>query len=836
MTPALRLAAPCLALMIAAAGVPAAGAESGSAATVPPGPHLARIALSATVPIERVLAAGLDVIELRRGIEARVLLWPGDDERVATLGLRAELLDPDPGATLARRSATDRLAHPLPARPARVVGGNVLPPFGSGSMGGYWTLSEVKLKLDDLVASDAQDLVADQLDTLGYSVQGRPIWGLRIGRTVAPPDLRPVVFMNALTHAREPEGMQTLFHFVDDLIAKYGVDPLATSLLDQRVLYIVPVVNPDGYQINVNTYVTSGGTSFGMWRKNARDNNTNGVVDSQDGVDINRNYGFQWNYDNIGSSGLISAETYRGPAKFSEPETRAQRDIFVALRPRTGLSFHTFSDLMLFPWGYTTTRALDDDAFKEWTDAASYNDGYQTGQSTNVLYSVNGEFNDWTYGDTLLKPRAFTWTPEIGNPDDDFYPPPSRILPLAEENLRRCYVVTALAGAYVRIERAAFAEGPLDIGALEHLSVRARNLGLADAGPLLQATLVSKDPGVEVLSGPVSYPTISSRQSADALGGATFEVGTADTLTPGRPLRFEVDFSTPDGFFSRDSLEIPAGTPTVVYHDEAASLAPWTSLGGWGIAPGTADHPGPWFADSPGGNYAANTNRSLTLNAPLDLSAGVHAYAYFGSRWDIETGYDAAMLEASLDGVTWSELAGHSTSLGIPGQPAGQPIYQGTRHRWAAERVDLSPFSGPSATSVRFRARLTSDSGNEFDGFNFDSLVIVTFDPAAQPAPVAVPGGARAARFAITGPIPNPARSSATFTLELPAAGKVGLEILDLAGRRVRTLAGGPLPSGRFVRGWDLCDEAGRRAAPGLYFARLVSGTLVTARRFAVVR
>ncbi len=95
-----------------------------------------------------------------------------------------------------------------------------MPPFGSGSMGGYWTLDEIKMKLDDLVASDVNDVVADKIDTLGYSRQGRPIWGLRIGKSVVGPDTRPVVFYNALTHAREPEGMQALFYFVDDLLSQ----------------------------------------------------------------------------------------------------------------------------------------------------------------------------------------------------------------------------------------------------------------------------------------------------------------------------------------------------------------------------------------------------------------------------------------------------------------------------------------------------------------------------------------------------------------------------------------------------------------------------------------
>ena len=800
-------------------------------------PRLVRLALGPALSLERVLEAGLDVVEVRGGREVRVLEWPGDEARIAALGVTPELIDATPGATLARRTAAERVAHAGPAAPAQGSGVAVLPPFGSGSMGGYWTGAEIKMKLDQLVANDVNDVVADQLDTLGTSIQGRPIWGLKLGKRVTGVDSRPVVFYNALTHAREPEGMQALFYFVDDLLSKYGSDAFATSLLNNRVIYIVPLVNPDGYQINVNTYNNSGGTSFGFWRKNAHDNDGNLIINGQDGVDINRNFGFKWGNDNIGSSPTRSNETYRGTGAFSEPETRSQRDVIDSLKPRTGLSFHTYSDLMLFPWGYTSTAAPDSAAYQEWTDVASIGDGYQTGQSTRVLYAVNGEFNDWTYGDTLLKPRAFTWTPEVGNPNDDFYPPPSRIVPLAEENLRRCYVVAALAGAYVRIDRALFAEGPLDIGALEHLSVRARNLGLAPAGPGLQAMLISLDPGVEVFSGPVAYPDIATRQSADAISGATFTVGTADTLTPGRILRLEVDFSAPDGFFSRDTIEVPAGTPTLLISDDAASLSPWTSAGGWGIASGDAVHPTPYFADSPAGNYIANARDTLSLNSILDLSTGVHAYAMFQTRWDIETGYDAAWIEASLDGSAWTPLGGRGTAIGVPSsQPVGQPIYEGTRHLWSGERVDLSAFAGPSAHAVHLRLRLSSDPGGEFDGFNFDSLRLVTFDPSAQLAPVAVGGGALVSALALAPPAPNPALAGTRFTFLLPRASAVRLEILDLAGRRVRLLADGTLRAERYVRGWDLRDEAGRRVAPGIYLARLASPDGVRTRRLAVLQ
>ena len=87
---------------------------------------------------------------------------------------------------------------------------------------------------------------------------------------------------------------------------------------------------------------------------------------------------------------------------------------------------------------------------------------------------VNGEFNDWTYGETTIKPRAFTWTPEVGGPDDGFWPVPSRIVPIAVENLRHCYYVASIAGPYVRVERSNVIGGPLVAASSHWVTVRAR--------------------------------------------------------------------------------------------------------------------------------------------------------------------------------------------------------------------------------------------------------------------------------------------------------------------------------------------------------------------------
>ncbi|HKQ57881.1 MAG TPA: M14 family zinc carboxypeptidase [Candidatus Eisenbacteria bacterium] len=840
----------CLRIAALAVALTAASTAAGrvAAAELPAGdpaipPRLVEVSLGA-MPLETFLEAGLDVIEVRGASRVRILEWPGDEATLARLGLATTLIDADPGATAAARARAELAARPAP-QGRRVMSATgpdgsyriqILPPFGSGSMGGYWTLAEVKTKLDELVANDTQDLVAIKIDTLGTTVQGRPIWGLRIAKAVVGPDTRPVVFYNALTHAREPEGMQALFYFVDDLLGKYGTDPTATYLLENRVIYIVPVVNPDGYMRNQTTNPGGGG----LWRKNLRDNDASGTVTSSDGVDINRNYGFQWGFDNSGSSGSQGSATYRGPSAFSEAETQAQRNIVVALQPKTGLSFHTYGDLLLHPWGYTVGAPPDSNAFYEWEDDMTLGNGYTSGQGIRVLYSVNGEFNDWTYGDTGLKPRAYTWTPEIGGPNDGFWPAPSRIVPLAEENLRVAYYAASIAGPFVRVERSSVLNGPLTAASSHWVAVRARNKGITgSAGPGLIGTMSSLSAGASVVSGPVAYPTLGSMASADASDGAMFLVAVDDTVTAGRLLRLRMDFSAPGGFFSRDTVELVCGVPTVLATESASgTLAAWTVIGGWGIVSNDPVHPSRYVADSPSGTYAgSDTTNMLTRNGTLNLSSGVHAYAFYDARWQFESDFDCGVLEASLNGTTWLPVRATGSSLGRSGgvQPVGQPVYDGARYLWREERADLSPFTGPAATAVRLRFRIRSDGGSELDGLNFDSLRVMVYDPAQQPSPVAVGDGDRPVFLALAPPAPNPVRDAALFSFSLPASGEVRLELFDLMGRHVRTLAAASLPAGRYVRGWDGRDEAGRPTPAGVYLARLSGAAGTVSRRFVVL-
>ncbi len=855
-------AAGTMAVALAAAPIPAHATSTmafAPAATAPPldptalqaQPQLLEITLTEPLEVGALLRQGLDVVNVR-GSSATVLAWPHDAARLARLGVTPRVIDAHPGATAAARAGAELAARPA-APSTRVWSAigrdgrfaiNVLPPFGSGSMGGYWTAAEVKMKLDELVANDAQNIVADKIDTVGYSREGRPIWGLKIAKAVGGADTRPVVYLNALTHCREPEGMQALFYFVSDILSKYGTDPLASYLLDRRAIYIVPLVNPDGYAVNEAIYTGSGGTNFGYWRKNTRDNNNNSIFDSaNDGVDLNRNFGYLWGLNDSGSSPDPTADIYRGPSAFSEAETQVQRDLVTALKPVTGFSFHTFSDLLIHPWGHTTTPTPHASAFAEWSDALSRDNAYLSGSTPAVLYEVNGDFNDWAYGDTLTKPRAFTWTPEVGTDVDGFWPAPSRILPLAQEMLRPCYVLAALAGPFVQDDGFTLLEGAMNMGRLTNVVVQARNIGArGTTGIGLTGTMTALDAGANVLNGTVLYPVAASRQTVAPLGASAFQVSLDDSVTPGRLMRFEITFTSSDGF-GRDTIVVPAGTPTLLASDFASNgitewqVTPVQSPAVWSVVTNDAAHPSRYFDQKGSSIYTSGSNDRMILRARLNLSAGVHAYAFYDAKWEYEQDYDSGSIETSTDSVTWTPMRATGTTPGsgiASSQASGLPFYAGNRRNWKPEIADLSSRAGPTQTRVHLRFRGQADGGTNYGGLAFDSMRIVIYDPAAQPMPVAVESSGLPAMLSLAAPVPNPMRGFARFEFALPRAGAVRLEIFDVMGRRVRTLANGTFAAGRYLHGWNGRDDQGAAVRPGVYLARLAGSTGSATRRIVV--
>jgi Zinc carboxypeptidase len=251
------------------------------------------------------------------------------------------------------------------------------------------------------------------LTAIGGSIEGRPLWALRIGNPAALPFL-----INGTQHAREWITPMVTTCIADRLLRDGDRDPTLRAFLDHTNLWVVPVVNPDGYQ-----YTWSGRR---FWRKNRRGDH---------GVDLNRNFGVAWG--GRGSSSSERSETYRGAYAFSEPESAALRDLSKRERIALHIDFHAYGQLVLYPWGYTTTPAKDRDLFAAVGDRIasalySTHETHYTLMPSVDLYPASGTMSDYLYGDLDTLSFAIELRPQNGV---GFILPPDQIRPTCDEAL-----------------------------------------------------------------------------------------------------------------------------------------------------------------------------------------------------------------------------------------------------------------------------------------------------------------------------------------------------------------------------------------------------------------
>jgi carboxypeptidase T len=272
--------------------------------------------------------------------------------------------------------------------------------------------------------AEARPDIAELIE-IGRSIEGRPILALRIG------DRRggvPKVLFMGCHHAREWIAVEVPFLLAKELVERADEAPIAGWLTSGEV-WVAPMVNPDGHEHSR--------AQERLWRKNRRRND-----DGSFGVDPNRNYGYMWGILDVPTSSHVpSDETYVGPRAFSEPETQAIRDLIGCERFAGVITYHSYSQLILYPWGYTEKPIPDVQHREQMVGMAQEMHTLIQGvhgkiyvpQPSSELYPTAGDTTDWTYGTygipsftVELRPRTFQ--------EGGFILPPDQILPTWEEN------------------------------------------------------------------------------------------------------------------------------------------------------------------------------------------------------------------------------------------------------------------------------------------------------------------------------------------------------------------------------------------------------------------
>ena len=690
--------------------------------------HIPAAAVARLTPAE-LAALDLDIVRFDRGTGGlTVLAGPDDRARLVSSGVDFEVVHADE-----QRFYADRLrADPQQAQGAPAYGAWLQPPFGQGSMGGYYTFGELVSVLDQLAAA-YPDIVSPK-QSIGTSLEGRELWTVQVTDQPGVDEGEPAVRIDTLHHAREPMGLHAALWYLLWALEGYGIDPLATHLIDDRELWFVPVVNPDGYVFNEVNFPDGGG----LWRKNLRDNG-----DGTFGVDLNRNYPFQWGYDSLGSSGDTDSETYRGPMPASEPETQAMVAFIGQHQFRTALSIHTYSNLWLQPFGYDVAFPTNQADYQEIGELAVQENGYEVGIPAFVLDVANGITIDYDHSaaDTM------SWTPEIGSQVDGFWPPSSRIVPLAEENLLAIQRTARAAGAWVRVAQLTAVEigngdGYLQGGEAVELVLELRNSGRAAATPV-SVQLTSESSFVTVSAGTWSTTELGSFASTTVPAGAL-----RVELAPDTPFGTEIPYvlgvayegfaGTAEGRlvvgvprpYLADAVEIDLGWTTGDPSD-TASTGLWeladpigTSSNGEPASPSDDASPSPGvlcYTTGNGGGSAGDDDVDdgvTTLISPrFDLSsAGGATLSY--SRWFADLSTEDDVFDVSIsndDGLTWHALESVA----------------GNQNTWTTVEFLVADVLPPTER-MRLRFVASDEPNNSVVEAAIDELRVLAYDDAPR--------------------------------------------------------------------------------------------------------
>jgi carboxypeptidase T len=583
--------------------------------------------------------------------------------------------------------------------------------FSLGTMGGFYTYTEMLGILDQMVAKFPNLISKRQAIQPYKTYNGNQLHWIKISNNPNQKQDKPQILYTALHHAREPMSLTQMIFYMWYLLENYDKDPLVKNIVNSTELYFVPCINPDGYIMN-NTSNPAGG---GMWRKNAFKDATGAVV----GVDLNRNYGFKWGNDNEGSSPNPRSETYRGPSAFSEPETQAMSSFISSQNFALALNYHSHGNYLIHPWGHTENinphMPLFDRVSNVITDDNCFLSG--TGQQT-VGYKVNGDSDDWLYGDIVTKNRVFGFTPEVGS---SFYPAQSEIIPIAKSAMEMNLLIPQIARNY---SYATPVNPPVALNrTTNNLKFAINKVGLKNDQVKLKVTI---DKG--------------TAQSGFRESVATFNLssGISDTVT----LYFSLDQNLRDGeevvftytllfddLEKSESLRLKyfANLAEKKGGEEFEKPLTWKTTGRWGRTDLVQNSGKFSMTDSPAALYESNTRSFATIGSPIDLTNAQKAILRYKAKWSIEEHFDYAQIQFSTDGVNYIPLCGKFTTL----NNANQIVYEGFQDTWVDEEINLDHLIG--RPNVWFRFEMFADQVGQFDGIYIDDFFVDVISKSSTP-------------------------------------------------------------------------------------------------------
>lgn len=615
-------------------------------------------------------------------------------------------------------------------------------------------------KLYDL--GDSRGKIYSENGISTYDNFNHEIWGLKISDNVLETEDEPGVYYFAEHHSREPISLEVCMAVIYHIIENYGTNSEITFDVNNTEIWFIPLVNPNGHK------VVTDGTNL-WWRKNICDNNGNQVMNvnsnGEDGVDPNRNYGWEWG--TVGASNNWTSETYHGTEAWSEPEIQAVRNLMETKDFVAGISYHSYSELVLFPFGYNNNviapdhAALQDLAIRMAETIPSANGGHYTPQESWELYPCQGTTDDYSYGEY----GTFSFTVELGT---EFIPPAGQVNGICDDNIEAAMIMlervqkSSLTGIITNAVTGEPIIGEIFIDGIDNTGVYKKPYNSNEQFGRYHRLLIPQNYNVTYSAfgyEPITINSIAINSDTQTIqnvelnpvanvsfSGIVTDNETNQPIenaivtiqnTPIQPLNTnsngEFQFSSvPLGIYTISifaenystyicEINLNEATnyifqlqaPTFVDNFENG-MNNWNSSGSWNVTNSNSFSGEFSLTDSPAGTYNNNINTSTELNNHFDTSEAEQFRVSFMSEYSIEENYDYCYFQISTNPpnnwITLDTFTGSSN--------------------WENHVYELENYIGND--NVAFRFKLTSDGYVVDDGIYIDDFAVEVINPSSN--------------------------------------------------------------------------------------------------------
>ncbi len=658
------------------------------------------------------------------------------------------------------------------------------------------------------------------------------VWAMKVSDNVETEEDEPSIYYLSEHHAREPISLEVNMAILNHIIDNYGTDPEITENVDNTQIWFVPLVNPNGHKVVIDEQ--------NVWmRKNICDNNENGVLDVTgynvvDGVDPNRNYGWEWG----GASTDWTSETYQGPNAFSEPETQAVRDLFAEHHFLAGLTYHSYGELILYPYGYAYgVIAPDQAALSELcTDMAlsipGQSGGFYTPEAGWELYPATGTTDDYAYGTYGI----FEYTVELAT---QFIPPAGQVEGICEDNIEAAMILLDRVNGSILTGHITDADTDDPIEAMTFID------GIDDTGAYREPYMSNEEFG--------RYYRLLTNGSYDV----TFSAYGYDSQT------FE-DVVINDDITSLDIELVPSsstidlsGVVTDGDTGEPVSYAT-VAIQDFGISPVTTNENGEYtIEDLYEFNYTIavyssdhagiiEQNLVTASNNVIDFELyampdGTFEDGEFASSWNFSGNNNWVIDDVTVYSGNYSAKSGSiyhdqtsSLSISLYIQEDDeisfyQKVSSETDYDYLRFYIDnelQDSWSGYGGWELEtfdvelgfhtFTWEYYKDGGvsSYQDCGWIDQITFPTSSVAVTPNENGVPANVR-----FNGNYPNPFNPTTTFSYSLGGETNVTLTLYNIKGQKIKTLIDENQTSGTHQVIWDGTDNHGKKVSTGIYFS-----------------